>query len=338
MIKVFINGMGRIGRAILRNIITNSITESGSLKIVGFNDIGMDVYQLAYLLKYDSTGQGLKNHTVEVIDSDTLAIDGTKITLYHLQDIANLPLGELSGDVVFECTGRLTQSEQLQRFIYAGAKKVILCCPPSTGDIPILVYGVNQKDVDYINENIISIGSCSNQAIASLLHPINMNYTISSCIAKVIRSYTNDQSLMDNASKNYERGRAASQNIVPSSVSGAGRIIASILSFLDDKVVAQAFRTPTILGGAVDLTITIDKVPTKDEIDVCLIDSYAKLHNHIDYSSENLVTSDVIGSHTAVTYLSTYTQIVGNTINIVGLYDNENGFACQAIRTAWLIV
>lgn len=336
MITVFINGMGRIGRAILRNIITNSITESGSLEIVGFNDIGMDAYQLAYLLKYDSTGQGLKKHTVRAKDKETVEIDGKEITLYRLPDIANLPLGELTVDVVFECTGNLTASDQLQGFINAAAKKVILCCPPTSTDIPILVYGVNEKNIDY--SNIISIGSCSNQAIASLLHPITLNYTVSSCVAKVIRSYTNDQSLMDNASKNYERGRAASQNIVPSSVSGAGRIIASILPFLNGKVVAQAFRTPTILGGAVDLTITIDKVPTKDEIDVCLIDSYAKLHDNIDYSSENLVTSDVIGSHTAVTYLSTYTQIVGNTINIVGLYDNENGFACQAIRTAWLIV
>lgn len=337
MIRVFINGMGRIGRAILRNIMTNSITESGYLEIVGFNDIGMDAYQLTYLLKYDSTGQGLKNHKISAIDQDNIEIDGKKITLYHLKDIANLPLGELNVGVVFECTGFITTKDRLAEFVSAGATKVILCCPPTSTDIPILVYGVNEKDVDYKNDIVFSIGSCSNQAIASLLHPINTNYTISSCIAKVIRSYTNDQSLMDNAAKNYERGRAASQNIVPSSVSGAGRIIGSILPFLNGKVVAQAFRTPTILGGAVDLTITIDKVPTKDEIDVCLIDSYAKLHDNIDYSSENLVTSDVIGSHTAVTYLSTYTQIVGNTINIVGLYDNENGFACQAIRTAWLI-
>lgn len=221
----------------------------------------------------------------------------------------------------------------MQGYLDAGAHYVILCCPPQTSDIPQFVYGVNHEYLSS-GDNIISISSCSNQAIASLLKPFIGTYEIDNCVAKVIRSYTNDQNLMDNVYKPIERGRAAAVNIIPTTVSGNGRLIGAIIPALNGKVIAQAFRTPTILGGAIDLTINLSGTSlAKDEVDN-LMATYSKANDNMDYSNDRLVSSDVIGNPSAVLYLSAYTLVVGNTINIVGLYDNENGFAAQAVKTA----
>ena len=329
MIHVMINGMGRIGRALYRTIVKNF---SADMDIVAVNDPNLTVKELAYLLNYDSTGQGLKGE-VTVYDEANISYQSTKTYLYNIPDISSIPIGELGVDIVFDCTGKNITREALQGYIEAGAKKVILCCPPATNEIPQIVYGVNHEYLS-AGDNIISISSCSNQAIASLLKPFIGTYEIDNCIAKVIRSYTNDQNLMDNVYKPIERGRAAAVNIIPTTVTGNGKLIGAIIPSLRGKVIAQAFRTPTILGGAIDLTINLSGTSlAKDEVDN-LMTNYSQNNDNMEYSNDNLVSSDVIGNPSAVLYLSAYTLVVGNTINIVGLYDNENGFAAQAVKTA----
>ena len=331
--RVAINGMGRIGRAILRGILKNYLYE---IEVPIVNDINLDVKQLVYLLKYDSTGQGLKNENISMIDDASFDYNGKTIYFSNISDIANIPLAFYDVDIVFDCTGKNTTREALQGYLDAGAKNVILCCPPQTSDIPQFVYGVNHKNLS-AGDNIISISSCSNQAIATLLNPFIEKYGIEGCVAKVIRSYTNDQNLMDNVYEPIERGRAAAVNIIPTTVTGYGKIIGAIIPSLRGKVIAQAFRTPTILGGAIDLTINLsDTGLTVDEVNT-IMEGYSidtKDTGCFKYSSEKLVSSDVIGDTSVVTYLSSYTLVNGNTINIVGLYDNENGFAAQAVKTA----
>ena len=329
MIDVMINGMGRIGRALYRTIVKNF---SADVQVVAVNDPNLNINQLVYLLNYDSTGQGLKGE-VTVDTEDSILYQSTKTYLYNISDISSIPIGELGQIYVFDCTGKNTTIEVLSEYLNAGAVKVILCCPPATNEIPQIVYGVNHENLS-ASDNIISISSCSNQAIASLLKPFIGTYEIDNCIAKVIRSYTNDQNLMDNVDSQIERGRAAAVNIIPTTVTGNGKLIGAIIPSLNGKVRAQAFRTPTILGGAIDLTINLSGTSlAKDEVDN-LMTTYSQGNDNMDYSNDKLVSSDVIGNPSAVLYLSTYTLVVGNTINIVGLYDNENGFAAQAVRTA----
>ena len=332
--RVAINGMGRIGRAILRGILKNHLDE---IEVSIVNDINLDVKQLVYLLKYDSTGQGLKNENISMLDEYSFDYYGKTIYVSNVSDIANIPLYSYDVRIVFDCTGKNTTREALQGYLDAGAQYVILCCPPQTSDIPQFVYGVNHKNLS-ASDIIISISSCSNQAIATLLNPfIEKSYRIENCVAKVIRSYTNDQNLMDNVYEPIERGRAAAVNIIPTTVTGNGKLIGAIIPALNGKVRAQAFRTPTILGGAIDLTINLsDTGLTVDEVNT-IMEGYSidtKDIGCFKYSSEELVSSDVIGDTSVVTYLSSYTLVNGNTINIVGLYDNENGFAEQAIKTA----
>ena len=329
-IEVMINGMGRIGRALYRRIVKNF---SQDIRVVAVNDPNLTVKELAYLLNYDSTGQGLKGEVI-VENEDNISYQGINTYLYNILDISNIPIAQWGHIYVFDCTGKNTTREDLQGYLDAGAVKVILCCPPATNEIPQIVYGVNHEYLS-ASDNIISISSCSNQAIASLLKPFIGIYEIDNCVAKVIRSYTNDQNLMDNVDHSkIERGRAAAVNIIPTTVSGNGKLIGAIIPALNGKVIAQAFRTPTILGGAIDLTINLSGTSlAKDEIDN-LMTTYSKNNDNMDYSNDRLVSSDVIGNPSAVLYLSAYTLVVGNTINIVGLYDNENGFAAQAVRTA----
>lgn len=322
--NIGINGMGRIGRAILKQAIINN------LEIVAINDANMTPQELAYLLKYDSTLQRL-NLFVDVAD-DEIYIDNRRIFFLRESEPANIVWGQYDVQYVFECTGKYTTTESASAHLQGGASKVIICSPST--DAPIFIQGVNESK--YNNSlQIISMGSCSSHAGAVILNLLNYNIGINSAVVKVVRAYTNDQSVMDNANSTYpERGRACAMNIIPTHTD-ANKVIGKVIPELNKSLLAQAFRTPTILGGVIDITFTTDKAYTASEINETLEQHVKKLTGILDYTKEPLVSSDVIGNTNSVVVLGRYTTAIGNGMfNVVGLYDNENAFAKRCVEMA----
>lgn len=322
--KIGINGMGRIGRAILKQAI------EADIRINLINDANMTPQELVYLLKYDSTLQRL-NAQIEA-GEDSIIINGIAIQFTQESKPANIVWGQYDVQYVFECTGKYTTTESASAHLHGGASKVIICSPST--DAPTFIQGVNESK--YNNSlQIISMGSCSSHAGAVILRLLQDTMGINSAVVKVVRAYTNDQSVMDNANSTYpERGRACAMNIIPTHTD-ANKVIGKVVPELNKYLLAQAFRTPTILGGVIDITFTTDKAYTASEINETLKQNVKKLKGILDYTTEPLVSSDVIGNTNSVVVLGRYTTAIGNGMfNVVGLYDNENAFAKRCVEMA----
>lgn len=322
--NIGINGMGRIGRAVLKQAIINN------LKIVAINDANMTPQELVYLLKYDSTLQRL-NAQIEA-GEDSIIINGRAIQFRQESEPANIVWGQYDVEYVFECTGKYTTTESASAHLKGGASKVIICSPST--DAPTFIQGANESKYDN-SLQIISMGSCSSHAGAVILNLLNYYIGINSAVVKVVRAYTNDQSVMDNANSTYpERGRACAMNIIPTHTD-ANKVIGKVIPELGKSLLAQAFRTPTILGGVIDITFTTDKAYTASEINEILEQNVKNLEGILDYTTEPLVSSDVIGNTNSVVVLGRYTTVIGNGMcNVVGLYDNENAFAKRCVEMA----
>lgn len=322
--NIGINGMGRIGRAILKQAITNN------LEIRAINDANMTPQELVYLLKYDSTLQRL-NAQIEA-GEDSIIIKGKAIPFTQESEPANIVWGQYDVQYVFECTGKYTTTESASAHLHGGASKVIICSPST--DAPTFIQGANESKYDN-SQQIISMGSCSSHAGAVILRLLQDTMGINSAVVKVVRAYTNDQSVMDNANSTYpERGRACAMNIIPTHTD-ANKVIGKVIPELNKSLLAQAFRTPTILGGVIDITFTTDKAYTASEINETLQQNVKNLKGILDYTTEPLVSSDVIGNTSSVVVLGRYTTAIGNGMfNVVGLYDNENAFAKRCVEMA----
>lgn len=322
--KIGINGMGRIGRAILKQAI------EADIRINLINDANMTPQELVYLLKYDSTLQRL-NAQIEA-GEDSIIINGIAIQFTQESKPANIVWGQYDVQYVFECTGKYTTIESASAHLQGGASKVIICSPSK--DAPIFIQGANESKYDN-SLQIISMGSCSTHAGAVILRLLQDTMGINSAVVKVVRAYTNDQNVMDNANSTYpERGRACAMNIIPTHTD-ANKVIGKVIPELNKSLLAQAFRTPTILGGVIDITFTTDKAYTASEINETLQQNVKKLKGILDYTTEPLVSSDVIGNTNSVVVLGRYTTAIGNGMfNVVGLYDNENAFAKRCVEMA----
>ena len=328
MIKVAINGFGRIGRLCFR-----LMEESPDFEVVAINDL-TDAAQLAYLLKYDTNH---RNYRIDEIsnDDENIIIGNRKIRVYAEKEPNALPWGELDVDVVFECTGLFTSDEKAQAHIEAGAKHVIISAP-AKGDLKTVVYNVNHEILTG-DEKIISAASCTTNCLAPVVDVLDKEFGIVKGFMTTVHAYTNDQASLDIAHKKghmARRGRACAANIVPAST-GAASAIGLVCPNLAGKLDGTAMRVPVPTGSVVDLTLELGKNTTAEEINEVL-----KMHVNetLEFTMDPIVSSDVIGRRcgSLVDGLSTSVLEVDGKqlVKVVSWYDNEMSYTAQMVRTA----
>ncbi|GAA1512666.1 type I glyceraldehyde-3-phosphate dehydrogenase [Brevibacterium permense] len=322
MTRIAINGFGRIGRSTLRALI-----ERGSeLEVVAINDLG-PVADLARLLKFDTT-LGRFNHDVEATD-DEIVIDGKAIKVFAEKDPAELPWGELGIDIALESTGRFTKAEKASAHITAGAKKVLVSAPSKGADVT-LAYGVNNEA--YKPEHtVISNASCTTNALAPLAKVLDDLAGIEQGFMTTVHAYTGDQMVQDGPHKDPRRARAAAENMIPTST-GAAKAIGLVLPQLDGKLSGDAIRVPVPVGSIVEINTTVSREVTRDEV----LDAYKKaaegeLKGVLDYETEPVVSSDIVGQPASSIFDSALTRVVGNHVKVVAWYDNEWGFSNRVV-------
>lgn len=328
MIKVAINGFGRIGRLVFR-----LMEEDSELEVVAVNDL-TDAEQLAYLLKYDSNH---RNYRVNEIsnDSENIIVGGRKIRVYSEKDPSKLPWGELGIDVVFECTGHFTDKDSAMAHISAGAKKVIISAP-AKGDLKTIVYNVNNDILDG-TEQVISAASCTTNCLAPVLNVIEKEFGIENGYMTTVHAYTNDQVTLDVSHPkgiNARRGRSAASNIVPAST-GAASAIGKVIPSLNGRLQGAAMRVPVSTGSVVDLVLELKRNTTVEEINNVL---KKNSNETLGYTEDPIVSSDIIGSlygGVVDSLLTSISEVNGKQlVKVVAWYDNEMGYSSQMVRTA----
>lgn len=327
MIKVAINGFGRIGRLAYRMMI-----EDKDFEVVCINDLG-EKEELAYLLKYDTTHRTIDNKNIKV-DGDYLVYDDKKTLITSFTNQEELPWSNLDVDVVLECTGHFTDKEKASLHLKAGAKKVIISAP-AKGDIKTIVYNVNHNTLTK-EDNIISAASCTTNGLAPVVDLLDKEYGIIKGYMTTVHAYTNDQSTQDASHKKgylSRRGRAAAENIIPAST-GAAKAIGLVCKNLDKKLSGIALRVPVVDGSVIDLTLELNKNVTKEEVNNLFKNN---TNETINYTEDPIVSSDVIGMKyaTLVDGLSTdILEVNGKQLlKIMTWYDNETSFTAQMLRT-----
>jgi len=328
MIKVAINGFGRIGRLVFR-----LMEEDSEFEVVAINDL-TDAEQLAYLLKYDTNHRNYRTDEISYKENK-IVVGDREITIFSEMDPNNLPWGDLDIDVVFECTGKFTDKDKAMAHINAGAKKVIISAP-AKGDLKTIVYNVNDDILDG-SEQIISAASCTTNCLAPVLKVLDDAYEVKRGYMTTIHAYTNDQATLDVPHKKgikARRGRAASANIIPAST-GAASAIGSVLPSLKGKLDGTAMRVPVPTGSVIDLVLEFNKKTTVEDINAVL---KANVNETLNYTDDPVVSSDIIGRSCGalVDGLSTSTLDVDDTqlVKVVAWYDNEMGYSNQMVRTA----
>ena len=328
MIKVAINGFGRIGRLVFR-----LMEEDPEFEVVAINDL-TDAEQLAYLLKYDSNH---RNYRIDEIsfDENNLIIAGRKVRIFKDMDPSNLPWGELGIDEVFECTGKFVKKEDAMAHINAGAKKVIISAP-AKGDVKTVVYNVNHNILDG-SEQIISAASCTTNCLAPVAKVINDNFGIEKGYMTTVHAYTNDQVILDVAHKKgikARRGRAGAMNIIPSST-GAASALGLVIPELAGRLDGSALRVPTPTGSVVDLTLELKKNVTAEEVNEVLKNNQ---NETLVFTMDPVVSSDIIGREIGALVdglLTSVLEVDGKQlVKVVAWYDNEMGYSAQMVRTA----
>ncbi len=330
-VKVALNGFGRIGRLVFRQMFGHEGTE-----IVAINDL-TSPDMLAYLLKYDSTqGNYARNHQVEA-GEDSITVDGTTIKIYKEPDANNLPWGDLDVDVVLECTGFYTSKEKAQAHINAGAKKVVISAPAGN-DLPTIVYNVNQ-DILTADDNIISAASCTTNCLAPIAKVLNDFAPIVAGIMTTIHAYTGDQMILDGPQRkgNKRRSRAAAVNIVPNST-GAAKAIGLVLPELNGKLIGAAQRVPVPTGSITNLYAVVDKKVTVDEVNAAMKAYAETIPETYAYNEDDIVSTDIVGETHGSIFDATQTMVQDlgdgrSLVQVTSWYDNENSYASQMVRT-----
>ncbi|MCQ2555225.1 MAG: type I glyceraldehyde-3-phosphate dehydrogenase [Clostridia bacterium] len=330
MLKVAINGFGRIGRLSFRQIF-----EDKDMEIVAINDL-TSTKMLCHLLKYDSSQGSYKGHEV-TYDENALYVDGIKFPVYAEADASKLPWKELGVDVVLECTGFYTSKAKSQAHIDAGAKKVLISAPAGN-DLPTIVYGVNHETLT-AEDNIISGASCTTNCLAPMAKALANYRELRTGFMTTIHAYTGDQMLLDGPHRkgDLRRARAGAINIVPNST-GAAKAIGLVIPELDGKLIGSAQRVPVPSGS-----ITILDATLKDDTESVTVEGInaamkAASDESFGYTEEELVSSDIIGMEYGSLFDATQTlaQRCGTKIyevRVVAWYDNENSYTSQLIRT-----
>jgi len=323
MVRIGINGFGRIGRAVFR-----IARERGDIEIAGINDL-TDDKTLAHLLRYDSV-QGRYPGSVETVEG-ALVVDGKKIPSLEVRNPAELPWGDLGADIVIESTGVFRARAQCAQHIAAGAKKVILTVPPKDELDAIVVLGVNDE-VLKPEHQIVSNASCTTNCLAPLAKVLHDSFGIEKGTMNTIHAYTSDQNLVDGPHKDLRRARAAALNIIPTTT-GAARAVGKVIPALNGKLDGFALRVPVPTGSVVDLTATLSKKVTVDEINAALA-AAAKgaMKGILAYTEDPIVSSDIVGDPHSSIVDATLTMVQdGNLCKVVSWYDNEWGYSNRVV-------
>ena len=334
-IRVGINGFGRIGRNFWR-----AVNDAGSrgqstdeIQIVAANDLG-DVATMAHLLKYDSV---LGNLADEVTASgDEIHVGSQTIRILAQRDPADLPWGELGVDVVVESTGRFTNAGDARKHIAGGAKKVLISAPAKGEDITI-VMGVNDDAYDPASHQIISNASCTTNCVAPMAKVLLDNFGIVRGLMTTVHAYTSDQVLQDFPHRDLRRARAAAINIIPTTT-GAAKATALVLPELKGKMDGLSLRVPVPDGSVTDLVAQLGREVTKDEVNAAFkAAAEGALKGYLYYTSDPIVSSDIVGSPASCTFDSSLTMAEGDQVKVIGWYDNEWGYSSRLVDAVRLV-
>ncbi|OIJ35177.1 type I glyceraldehyde-3-phosphate dehydrogenase [Rothia kristinae] len=323
-VRIGINGFGRIGRNYFR-----AVREQGeNIEIVAVNDL-TSPETLAHLLKYDSILGPLKAE-VSVKDGN-IVVDGKEIKVLSEKDPANLPWKDLGVDIVLESTGLFTDGNKAKAHIEAGAKKVIVSAPGTNLD-GTFVMGVNDDTYDAEQHNVVSNASCTTNCLAPLAKVMDQKFGIKSGLMTTIHSYTADQRLQDAPHKDLRRARAAAVNMIPTST-GAARTVGKVYEPVAGKLDGMAFRVPTITGSIVDLSLTLEKDATVEEINAAVKEAAeGEYQGIIKYTEDPIVSTDIVGEEISTVFDAQLTSVLNGQVKVFAWYDNEWGFTSRTVK------
>jgi glyceraldehyde 3-phosphate dehydrogenase len=323
MVKVAINGFGRIGRTTFRAALQNK-----DIEIVAINDLA-DSETLAQLLKYDSV-YGMFPSTVEPKE-DALIVNERHINTFSEKLPENLPWKNLNVDIVLESTGVFITREDTEKHLDAGAKRVIMSAPPKSSDIPQFVLKVNEETYNPKEDKLVSMASCTTNCLAPMVKILHTNFAVEKAFMTTVHAYTADQHLVDAPHKDLRRARAAAVNIVPTST-GAAKATTNILPELRGKLDGIAVRVPVPCGSLTDLTAIVGKNTSEEEVNAAFEkearDNYKDV---LQYSEEEIVSTDIIGNPYSCIFDSLQTKVNGNLVKLLAWYDNEWGYSCRLV-------
>ncbi|MBO0829220.1 MAG: type I glyceraldehyde-3-phosphate dehydrogenase [Streptosporangiales bacterium] len=330
-VRVGINGFGRIGRNFYRAVLASD----ADVEVVAFNDPIGDVNSFAHLLKYDSVLGRLADEVK--VAGDGIAVGGREVRAFAERDPGAIGWGDAGVDVVVESTGVFTNAEQARKHIDAGAKKVIISAPSKNEDITI-VMGVNDEKYDAAAHNVVSNASCTTNCLAPMVKVLNDTFGIERGLMTTIHAYTQDQKLQDGPHKDLRRARAAAINIVPTST-GAARAIGLVLPELAGKLDGFALRVPVPTGSATDLTVTVRRSTSVDEVNEAMraAASEGRLAGILTYTDEPIVSSDIVTDPASCIFDSGLTKVIDDQVKVVGWYDNEWGYSNRIIDLVALV-
>lgn len=326
--RIAINGFGRIGRLTFRNLATNP-----NVEVVAINDL-TDNQTLAHLLKYD-TMHGRFDGTISA-DDHSITVNGNKIAGLAVKNPAELPWKEMNVDVVLECTGIFLDKEKAGLHLQAGAKRVVLSAPPKGDDVPTYVIGANADQIKD-SDTILSNASCTTNCLVPMIMVLDKAFGVEQFFMNTIHAYTADQNLQDGPHRDLRRARNAAQNIVPTST-GAAKAVTLVAPHLKGKIAAHSMRVPVATGSVTDCVCMIRKTASVDEINaVFKAAAENELKGILEYCTEEIVSSDIVGNKHSVIFDSLLTQVNGNTCRIVGWYDNESGYSARLAQLASMV-
>ena len=321
-INIGINGFGRIGRLVFRRVL-----QQGGFNVVGINDI-TDAKTLAYLLKYDSV-HGIFDGDVKA-EENAIVVNGKKYRVTAEKDPSKLPWKELGADIIIEGTGIFTSREKLQPHITAGAKKVLLTAPAKDEIDATVVLGVNDSVLTG-KEQFVSNASCTTNCLAPMVKVLNDSFGLEQGFMTTIHSYTNDQRLLDLPHKDLRRARAAAMSIIPTTT-GAARTDGKVIPELKGKLDGFSLRVPTPDASITDFVAQLKRPATREQVNDAMKKAAAgPMKGILQYTEEELVSTDIIGNEHSCIFDSKLTMAMGNTVKIFGWYDNEWGFSCRVV-------
>jgi glyceraldehyde 3-phosphate dehydrogenase len=323
VIRVGINGFGRIGR----NFFRASLASGADFEIVGINDL-TDNATLAHLLKYDSILGRLDLPVTYT--SDSITVGGKTIKVFEERDPANLPWGDLKADIVIESTGFFTKAADAKKHITAGAKKVIISAPATDEDITI-VMGVNHDKYEASKHHVISNASCTTNCLAPMAKVLDEEFGILRGLMTTVHAYTNDQALQDQPHKDLRRARAAAISIIPTST-GAAKAISLVLPNLKGKLDGYALRVPVPTGSATDLSVELAREVSAEEINAAMKKAAdGPLKGYLTYTEDPIVSADIVTDPSSCIFDAGLTKAMGSTVKVLGWYDNEWGYSNRLV-------
>jgi glyceraldehyde 3-phosphate dehydrogenase len=328
-VRVGINGFGRIGRNFLRAVIEQEArTGKKTVDFVAVNDL-TTVDTLAHLLKYDSVMGRLKNKVA--VSKRGISVDGDEFLVLAERDPKALPWGDLGVDVVVESTGIFTDRDKAAFHMEAGAPRVIVSAP-STGADATFVVGVNEDTYDPSKHFVVSNASCTTNCFVPMIKVLDDAFGVEKGLMTTVHAYTGDQMLVDGPHKDLRRARAAAVNIVPSST-GAARATSLVLASMKGKLDGQSLRVPIPTGSITDFTGLLKKDVTVDQVNAAFkaAASKGRLAKVLEYTTDEIVSSDIVGSPASCTFDSGLTQVMGNMVKVFGWYDNEWGYSNRLV-------